>query len=118
MNFNSAGFRYTKNLFYCVLLCYYDKFHNFDEMAVKKLFLWAFMLRVDMKSLRFDSINKYAIGDGTYTNKIAMFSKISFARVHKEISRLQIKVRKESEPGNEKWYNLLKKLMDIEVPNE
>ena len=41
----SAGFGYTKNLFYCALLCYYDKFHNFDEMAVKKLFSWAFMIR-------------------------------------------------------------------------
>ena len=54
----STGFRYTKNLFYCALLCYYDKFHNFDEMAVKKLFTWAFMVRVDMESLGFDSINK------------------------------------------------------------
>lgn len=118
VNFNSAGFRYTKNLFYCVLLCYYDKFHNFDEMAVKKLFLWAFMIRVDMKSLGFGSINKYAIGDGEYTNKIAMFSKISFARMHNEISRLQIKVRKKFDSGNKEWYDLLKKIMDIEVPNE
>lgn len=112
VNFNSAGFRYTKNLFYCALLCYYDKFHNFDEMAVKKLFLWAFMIRVDMKSLGFGSINKYAIGDeenSKYTNKIAMFSKISFARMHNEISRLQIKVRKESDPDNKEWYDLLKK---------
>ena len=59
----SAGFRYTKNLFYCALLCYYDKFRNFDEMAVKKLFSWAFMVRVDMENLGFDSINKYVIGD-------------------------------------------------------
>ncbi len=42
VKFGSAGFGYTKNLFYCALLCYYDKFHNFDEMAVKKLFSWAF----------------------------------------------------------------------------
>ena len=112
VNFNSAGFRYTKNLFYCALLCYYDKFHNFDEMAVKKLFLWAFMIRVDMKSLGFGSINKYAIGDeenSKYTNKIAMFSKISFARMHNEISRLQIQVRNESDPDNKEWYDLLKK---------
>ena len=79
------------------------------------------MIRVDMKSLGFNSINNYAIGDEKnpkYTNKIAMFSKISFARIHNEISRLQIKVRKESDPGNKEWYDLLKKSMDIEVPNE
>ena len=63
LKFGSAGFSYTRNLFYCALLCYYDKFHNFDEMAVKKLFTWALMVRVDMENLGFDSINKYAIGD-------------------------------------------------------
>ena len=31
----SAGLRYVKNLFFCALLCYYDRFHNFDEMVVK-----------------------------------------------------------------------------------
>lgn len=33
---NSVGFKYANNLFYCALLMYYDKFHNFDIMAVKK----------------------------------------------------------------------------------
>ena len=83
MNQKSTGFGYAENLFYCALLCYYDRFHNFDELAVKKLFLWALMLRVDMESLGFDSINKYAIGDGNnsrYTYAIPMFAKISFAR--------------------------------------
>ena len=85
----STGFRYAKNLFYCALLCYYDKFHIFDEMAVGKLFTWAFMIRVDLINLGFDSINKYAIGDqenSRYTNAIPMFSKISLARLHNEIS--------------------------------
>ena len=110
----SAGFGYAKNLFYCALLCYYDKFHNFDEMAVKKLFSWAFMIRVDMENLGFDSINKYAIGDESnsrYTNTIAIFSKISFARVHSEISGLQIKVKRDLDaPSAEKWAVLYKEL--------
>lgn len=90
----STGFRYAKNLFFCALLCYYDKFHNFDEMAVKKLFSWAFMLRVDMENLGYDSINKYAIGDenSRYTNRIAVFSKIDLARMHYEICAMQINV--------------------------
>lgn len=112
--YGSAGFGYAKNLFYCVLLCYYDKFHNFDEMAVKKLFSWAFMIRIDMENLGFDSINKYAIGEdnGRYTNVIPMFSKISFARMHQEISSLQIKVRRENDvPASDKWaylYDIIK----------
>ena len=67
-------------------------------MAVKNLFIWAFMLRVDLRSLGFASINKYAIGgenNSSYTNKIPMFSKISFARLHNEISSLSIKLPEE-----------------------
>lgn len=113
----SAGFGYTKNLFYCALLCYYDKFHNFDEMAVKKLFTWAFMIRVDMENLGFDSINKYAIGDETnqrYSNTVAMFSKISFARIHTEIAGLQIKVLRDSDSAaSDKWNWLYSKLKEM-----
>ena len=122
----SAGFGYTKNLFYCALLCYYDKFHNFDEMAVKKLFAWAFMLRVDMEHLGFDSINKYAIGDETnqrYSNTIAMFSKINFARMHTEIAGLQIRVLRDSDSAmndEREWlYSRLKEMNGIkEVSND
>jgi uncharacterized protein with ParB-like and HNH nuclease domain len=121
----SAGFGYTKNLFYCALLCYYDKFHNFDEMAVKKLFTWAFMIRVDMENLGFDSINKYAIGEGNdrYSNTVVIFAKISFARLHNEISSLQIKVKKyPDEPAHWKWNGLYQKLKEmngfVEVSNE
>ncbi len=126
MKSGSAGFGYTKNLFYCALLCYYDKFHNFDPMAVKKLFSWAFMIRVDMENLGFDSINKYAVGDESnqrYSNTIAMFSKISFARMHTEISGLQIKVlRPNDAPASKKWNSLYMKLKEmngiLEVSNE
>ena len=116
VKFGSAGFGYTKNLFYCALLWYYDKFHNFDEMAVKKIFIWAFMLRVDMENLGFDSINKYAIGDenSKYTNTLAMFSKISFARMHNEIASLQINTRRNLDvPATDRWielYNTIKEM--------
>lgn len=116
VKFGSAGFGYTKNLFYCALLCYYDKFHNFDEMAVKKLFSWAFMLRVDMKNLGFDSINRYAIGDknSRYTNIIGIFSKISLARMHHEISSLQINVRRDPDaPSHKKWKELYGTIKEI-----
>lgn len=113
----SAGFGYTKNLFFCALLCYYDKFHNFDELAVKKLFTWAFMLRVDMENLGYDSINKYAIGDtdnSQYTNAIPIFSKISNARLHREISGVQIKVIRAGDAARTpKWNELYRQLKEI-----
>lgn len=113
---HSVGFGYAKNLFYCALLMYYDKFHNFDVIAVKKIFTWAFMIRVDMENLGFDSINKYAIGEdnGRFSNVEPMFSRISLARMHTEIANLQIKVVRESDRAtHEKWnelYDDLKKL--------
>lgn len=106
---HSVGFGYAKNLFYCALFMYYDKFHNFDEMAVKKMFTWAFMIRVDMENLGFDTVNKYAIGEenGRYTNREALFSRIALARVHTEISNLQIKVRREQDSAlSQKWNQL------------
>ncbi len=114
---HSTGFRYAKNLFYCALLYYYDKFHNFDEMSVKRLFTWAFMVRVDMETLGFDSINKYAIGDASnsrYTNAIPMFVKICFARLHNEISGLQIRVKRDGDVSQHpNWNWLYQKLKEI-----
>ena len=112
----SAGLRYVKNLFFCALLCYYDRFHNFDEMVVKKLFSWAFMLRADMDRLGFDSVNKYAIGEenSNYTNNVGMFSKICLARMHHDIAGLPIKVlRNPDYPSDKKWKSLYDKIKEI-----
>lgn len=120
-NYNSVGFNYARKLFHCALLHYYDKFHNFDKMAVNKLFVWAFMLRVDMKSLGFDSINKYAIGEdgGSYSNNIPMFFIIDSARRHNEISGLLIITNRENDKAkDDSWqalYKNLKKINGIEV---
>ena len=113
----STGFRYSRNLFECTLLAYYDKFHNFDVMAVKKLFTWSFMIRVDMLNLGFDSINKYAIGgedNSQYTNQMPIFALIEKARVHSEISRITVKVMRPNDaPASDRWrglYESLKKM--------
>ena len=107
----STGFEYCKKLFYCVLLCYYDRFHSLDKMAVYRLFTWAFMIRVDIGHLGFDTINLYAIGDGNhgYTNQIPMFSQIINARRHTDIANLTIKCKMND--GN--WDQLAKQLMEI-----
>ena len=36
---SSVGLNHARNLFFCALLCYYDRFHNFDVMAVKNYLL-------------------------------------------------------------------------------
>jgi len=113
---NSIGFGYAENLFFCVLLCYYDKFRNFNVQVVKKLFSWAFMLRVDMTNLGYDSISKYAIGEKNdkYSNQIALFAKINNARLHKEIASIPINVlRDHDKPDSEKWNGLYRALKKI-----
>ena len=112
----SVGFEYAKTLFQSALLCYYDRFRNLDEQAVKKLFSWAFMLRVDMSNLGFSSINKYALGmdDNDYTNHYPMFSLIERARVHTEIANILIKIQRETDHAkNQKWDDLYKELKKI-----
>ena len=112
----SAGLTHVRNLFFAVLLFYYDKFHNMDELAVKKLFLWSFMLRMDLRNLGADSVNKYAIGEwsGNYTNYIPVFSIISLARLHTVIGNLQIKIdaRYNDTEEQNNLYELLQKMSE------
>ena len=114
--FNSTGFGYAVNLFYCALLFYYDRFHMLDEMAVKKLFAWAMMIRVDMDNLGMDTINNYAIGnrDKNYTNHIPMFFKIATARSNREISNMKVQINRNSNKAqSETWENLYLSLMSL-----
>ena len=66
--------------------------------------------------LGFGSINKYAIGEanGMFSNVVPLFSRIALARMHTEISNIQIKVLRESDKAeHDKWEQLyidLKKL--------
>ena len=112
---SSTGMNHARNLFFCALLCYYDRFHNFDLMAVKKLFTWAMMLRVDMNHLGFDAVNRYAIGLGDndkYTNSEPVISLISSARRHTEISGMPLMVKRGNDKAEaEKWQGLYEDLL-------
>ena len=102
--YKSTGFKYSVELFYCAVLMYYDKFKNFDTRAIKKLFVWAIMLRVDMNSLSKSSVNKYAIGEDSnnYTNSESVFFKMKKARLHTEVSDMQI-ILKENKNNKKEW---------------
>ena len=121
---SSKGLNYASNLFFCALLCYYDRFHNFDVMAVKKLFTWAMMIRVDMKHLGLDTINRYAIGfeenNNSYSNTTPVISMITYARRHTEISGMRLDLRNNDEKwktnlvsNNRNWVKLYKSLCDL-----
>ena len=112
---SSVGLNHARNLFFCALLCYYDRFHNFDVMAVKKLFTWAMMIRIDMQHLGFDTINRYAIGveDDKYSNTKPIISMIAYARRHTEISGMRLDMRDDYKAANENWDNLYKQLRQL-----
>ena len=114
---SSIGMNHARQLFFCALLCYYDRFHNFDPMAVKKLFTWAMMLRVDMINLGFDSVNRYAIGLGDkdgYSNVKPVISLISNARRHTEISGMTLDLRRTDNKARvEKWQPLYDALLQL-----
>lgn len=111
----STGMNHARNLFFCALLCYYDRFHNFDLMAVKKLFTWAMMLRVDIYSLGYDSVNLYAIGEEkAYTNAKAVISLITTARRHTEISGMALNLQRTNNKARaDKWQKLYKALLRL-----
>lgn len=111
----STGFRYAVNLFYCALLFYYDRFHSFNESAVKKLFLWTMMLRVDMQNLGLDTINKYALGENNnnYTNHISMFYEIAVARKDTDIADLDVSIKRENSKELKTWGPLYKSLENM-----
>ncbi len=90
----SVGMKHVKRLYKAALLLYYDRFHMLDPLAMKKLFMWAFMLRIEIDTLSYDSINKYAVGNGIY-NSLPIFAIISQARKHTEIGNLVIQVPNE-----------------------
>ena len=113
-----VGFRHACRLFFCALLCYYDRFGVLDARAMKRLFTWAMMLRVNMQHLGFASINKYAIGErdpqkDQYTNVIPVLSMIVSARKHTEISDISLKVDVEPRQSDEKWERLRKELREL-----
>ena len=102
---SSTGLNYARNLFFCALLCYYDRFHNFDVMAVTKLFTWAMMIRVDMTHLGFDTINRYAIGRNDfdrYSNAKPVIAMIAYARRHTEIAGMRLTLSVDDR-ANDEW---------------
>ena len=111
----SPGMNYARNLFFCALLCYYDRFHNFDLMAVKKLFTWAMMLRVDMHTLSDKSIDLYAIGEEkAYTNTKPVISLITTARRHTEISAMTLDLKRTDNKARAKtWQELYDALLQL-----
>ena len=97
----SFGSPYARNLFYAVLMAYFDRFgfgippkDKDDRRAVIKLCLWAYSVCLDLANFGAKTPNKYAIGlpDGNdrYSNQKAMFYLIRNAVFHTDVTKIAV----------------------------
>lgn len=108
------GCAYVEQLFKSVLLAYLDRFGLTDAelpFAIRKLFKWSYMVRVDLAYLGSKTVNKYALGgDGGYSNRCPMFARIKNARTHTEITSMIVN---ESKVKSDRWGKLADVLKGI-----
>ncbi|GIV42347.1 MAG: hypothetical protein KatS3mg034_1657 [Vicingaceae bacterium] len=80
-----TGDKYIRNLFYCGLIYYIDKFGDKDlEKAIDKIFVWAYSLRLKLQAVRLNSVDNYALNQ-----EHSIFKKIKEAINPKVILNLQ-----------------------------
>jgi hypothetical protein len=108
-----TGDKYIRNLFYCGLIYYIDKFVEreleYDEQkkeyyykfndrnlskAIEKIFVWAYSLRLKLQAVGLDSVDNYALNQGH--SQIQLFKIIKEAIKPHEILNLQLETLKEN----------------------
>lgn len=89
---NRTGDRYVRNMFNCALVYYIDKFGKIDlDRAIKKLFIWAYNLRLKLHSVKLSSVDNHA------SSEKSIFIKLHYAINHNEILLLNINSIKKEE---------------------
>jgi len=89
-----TGDKYIRNLFYCGLIYYVDKFGNKDlSKAIDKIFIWAYTLRLKSQSVRLDSIDNYALNKHIHS-QIQLFKEIREATKSNDILNIRLEILK------------------------
>ena len=95
-----TGDKYIRNLFYCGLIYYVDKFGEEElSKAVDKIFIWAYTLRLKLYSVRLDSIDNYALNKAH--SNIQLFKLIREAIHPNEIRNIKLEILKKENLGRE-----------------
>jgi len=121
LNGTGVGFSYAKQLFYCVVLYYCDRFRNFDDRVIKRLYAWAFMVRLQMQKLGFDTVRNYAIGEKVGDKEtIPLFYLLQKCMKESDVLRIMIPVLSSEEisysPRNDDknlLLNVVQKIMGL-----
>jgi hypothetical protein len=86
---NRVGDHYVRNLFYCTVMCYYDKFGDSElKQAAELCFLWAYRLRLEQSRVSLPSIDNLAREENS------MFRRINQAQHPHQFLSVSIKAPK------------------------
>ncbi|MDR2194725.1 MAG: DUF262 domain-containing protein [Treponema sp.] len=107
---NRTGDIYVRNLFYCGLIYYIDRFGEKDlEKAIEKIFVWAYSLRLKLSRVGLDSIDNYALNKGH--SHVQLFKQIREAVNHNDILNIKFEILKDHQSSKtEDIVNLFKEL--------
>lgn len=90
-----TGDKYIRNLFYCGLIYYIDKFGDKDlSKAIDKIFVWAYSLRLKLQAVGLDSVDNYALNQGH--SQVQLFKKIKETIKPNDILNLRLETLKEN----------------------
>ena len=112
-----TGDKYIRNLFYCGLIYYIDKFGDKDlSKAIDKIFVWAYSLRLKLQAVGLDSVDNFALNKGH--SQIQLFKKIKETIKPNEILNLRLETLKENKSSKtEKIVEQFKSLKYYESNN-
>ncbi len=105
-----TGDKYIRNLFYCGLIYYIDKFGKKNlPKAIGKIFIWSYTLRLKLYSVRLDSIDNYALNKGH--SQVQIFKEIREAIHPNDITNIKLETLKENRSSKtEKIIELFKEM--------
>jgi len=90
-----TGDKYIRNLFYCGLIFYIDKFGEKElPKAIDKIFVWAYSLRLKLQAVGLDSVDNFALNQGH--SQIQLFKKIKETIKPNDILNLRLETLKEN----------------------
>lgn len=90
-----TGDKYIRNLFYCALIYYIDRFGDRELLkAIDKIFIWAYSLRLRLKTVGLDSVDNFALNRGN--SEIQLFKVIKEALRPNDILNLRFETLKEN----------------------
>lgn len=106
-----TGDIYIRNLFYCGLVYYIDKFGYKDlEKAINKIFVWAYTLRLKLQAVRLDSVDNYALNQ-----EHSIFKKIKEAINPNVILNQQLETLKEEEIKSSKTDEIVEQFKNLGI---